>query len=110
MKLTDFKYYKYPNPRARRENFTLLDGEREFEFLDEYELPNSYSKKIIVPFTYETKASGIGDSSMHEFIAYKKTIYIDELGDYLLHFEGVDYKCKIYINKKLSSSIYIVFL
>lgn len=102
MKISDFKYINYPNPRERRENFIILNGERDFDFLDSFDLPIKYTKKITVPFTYETPKSGINDSRSHNYVGYHRVIEIKEISHYLLHFEGVDYQCKIYINKKLA--------
>ncbi len=100
--LCDFKYYNYPNPRYRREEFTLLNGTWDFDFVSSFEFSSSLNKKINVPYPYETKESGINDTSMHEYMHYHRTFNIEELSEYLLHFEGVDYECKIYINKELA--------
>ena len=97
-----YEYIKYPNPRARREKFELLNGIWDFAFLDKFTLPKTYDKKIKVPFTYETQESGIGDKSMHNYMAYRRYFNANKNKEYLLHFDGVDYSCEIYINKKLA--------
>lgn len=97
-----YKYINYPNPRARRDNFMMINGMWDFAFLEEFKLPKYYDKKIKVPFTYETIESGINDQNMHNYLAYHKTFVADTSKNYLLHFDGVDYKCEIYINKKLA--------
>lgn len=59
------------------------------------------SKKINVPFTYETKLSGIGDEKEHNVIWYNRTIKVtkDNLKNkVLLHFEGSDYITEVWIN------------
>ena len=52
--INNYKYNKYPNPMFRRENFIILNGEWDFEIINSDSIPN-YTKKIIVPFSYETK-------------------------------------------------------
>lgn len=58
--------------------------------------------KIEVPFTYETKLSGIQDERRHDNIWYHKTITVDasKLTDnrLLIHFEGSDFHTKLWVN------------
>lgn len=98
----------YPRPQFVRKNWELLNGEWDFAFDDNnigekegwFKLfPEA--QKIEVPFTYETKASGIADESIHENIWYSKKIYIGEKcseENLILHFEGSDYRTKVWIN------------
>jgi len=57
-----------------------------------------------VPFTYETRLSGIGDEARHDNIWYHKTIMVDMAAldgkDLLLHFEGSDFVTKVWVNGK----------
>lgn len=99
--MRNFKYLNYPNPAFRRKTLQNLNKIYEFEFLDSFELPEKYTKKIQVPFPYESEASLINDQKEHNYLAYKTTFNIDKKSNYILHFDGVDYECKIYINKKL---------
>ena len=61
-------------------------------------------KKIIVPFTYETKLSGIEDESVHYIVWYNRKINISkeqlQNNKVILNFEGSDYKTKVWINGK----------
>lgn len=98
MTLQDFKYSSYPNPKFRRENFVMLNGEWDFAFIPSFELVDKFDKKIIVPYPYECLASGINDQTMHEFVIYRRTFEIDEICHHVLHFGGVDYECKVYVN------------
>ena len=98
----------YPRPQFERENWTNLNGEWNFAFDDENigekqkyfnNFPNAL--KINVPFTYETKLSGIGDQRGHNNIWYNRTVTLSETdlkGRLLLHFEGSDYYTKIWVN------------
>ena len=98
----------YPRPQFERANWTNLNGEWNFAFDDENigekqkyfnNFPNAL--KINVPFTYETKLSGIGDQRGHNNIWYNRTVTLSETdlkGRLLLHFEGSDYYTKIWVN------------
>lgn len=58
--------------------------------------------KIQVPFTYETKLSGIGDDTRHDNIWYRRSIQINgehlRENQYILHFEGSDFVTKVWVN------------
>ena len=101
------KFYKknYPRPQFVRKDWTDLCGEWSFRFDDE---KKGFSKgwhkgfdegKIIVPFTYETKLSGIEDTTHHECVWYSRKFALDgECENLLLHFEGSDYRTTVWIN------------
>ncbi|MCI8352618.1 MAG: glycoside hydrolase family 2 [Clostridia bacterium] len=99
----------YPRPQFVRKDWENLNGEWNFIFDDSNEgerkkyflnFPNS--NKIKVPFTYETKLSGLADESIHYIVWYNRKINISkEIFQYkkvILNFEGSDYKTKIWIN------------
>ncbi len=96
----------YPRPQFFRSGYELLDGVWDFAFDDnnvgeKKKWHKGFEKQhdILVPFTYETKLSGIGDETEHNYIWYQKTIVIDEnYQDMLLHFEGSDYTTKVWVN------------
>ena len=102
------KTYNYPRPQFVRNNWNNLNGEWDFTFDDEKigEQKEFFKifpkdKKIIVPYTYETKMSGINDQSVHENIWYSKNVDIKEIKNkYILHFEGSDFITKLWINGK----------
>ena len=88
----------YPRPQLVRREWTDLNGEWEFAFDDRREGETSgwqkgfaAKTKIVVPFTYETKASGIGDETPHEQVWYQRRINIAKKPGkkYLLHLEGI---------------------
>lgn len=97
---------EYPRPQQKRSDWFTLNGEWDFCFDDkneglikDYRLGSGFDKKIIVPFAYQYKASGIGNESVHEIVWYKKKFVIDSLNkNYLLCFGGVDYLCDVYVN------------
>lgn len=98
----------YPRPQFVRENWLNLNGEWDFIFDDEnigekQKYYNNFpsSIKIHVPFTYETKMSGINDETIHENIWYHKNISIQNNPTKeatILHFEGSDFITKVWIN------------
>lgn len=97
---------EYPRPQQKRNDWFTLNGEWDFCFDDadeglknQFALGNGFDKKIVVPFPYQYKASGIGDESVHEIVWYKKQFSVNDLDkNYLLCFGGVDYVCDVYLN------------
>ena len=111
MEEKNMKCYKkdYPRPQFVRDNWENLNGTWDFGFDDanQGEKEKWYEKfpgelKIEVPFTYETKLSGIQDERRHDNIWYHKTITVDasKLTDnrLLIHFEGSDFHTKLWVN------------
>ncbi len=110
---------EYPRPQMVREKWMSLDGDWRFAFDDsdegerekwfdrteneKGEIPGIQGggRSIRVPYTYETKMSGIGEEEIHSVVWYWKTAVIPDGGDaerYLLHFDGCDYRTKVWIN------------
>ena len=96
----DIPYVNFPNPISRRDNFLLLDGKWNFTFSPSLQIPDAFDKCIIVPYSYETEASGIGDQSIHESFWYHREFMYEPNGSTLLHFLAVDYQCNVYVNRK----------
>ena len=111
MEDVEVKCYKkdYPRPQFVRNQWVNLNGKWDFGFDEQ----NCGEKKewfrdfpgeleIQVPFTYETKLSGIEDESSHENIWYRRTLEIapDMLHEkrLMLHFEGSDFITKVWLN------------
>ena len=101
----------YPRPQFVRDgqSWENLNGAWDFSFDDNNEgiakkwfssFPNS--RKINVPFSYETPASGIGDASRHDVVWYRRNLDIapqNKQGKRVfLHFEGSDYNTKLWVN------------
>jgi len=75
----------YPRPQFVRKEWQSLNGEWNFIFddKDEGETKKYFAnfpihKKINVPFTYETKLSGIEDETIHCIVWYNKKIKISK--------------------------------
>lgn len=99
----------YPRPQFVRGNWENLNGIWDFGFDDNNvgeseKWYNDFKGKLTieVPFTYETKMSGICDETRHDNIWYHKTITVNgkllENNNYILHFEGSDYVTKLWVN------------
>ncbi len=103
---------EYPRPHfKRKDNWLNLNGEWEFSFDDENvglkqkwykkEQKEKFNRKIIVPFCFQSKLSGIGDQSFHDIIWYRKEFELPSQFDdnrILLHFGAVDYYCMVFLN------------
>lgn len=77
MNINKLPYLNYPNPRLRRKNYQILNGIWDFAFIEKMEIPESFDKKIKVPFTYETEYSLINQQELHEYIAYRRKFKVD---------------------------------
>ncbi|WHX48025.1 glycoside hydrolase family 2 TIM barrel-domain containing protein [Paenibacillus woosongensis] len=98
----------YPRPQFVRTDWVNLNGEWSFEFDDEnmgerLGWPKQFGgdRQIIVPFTYETKASGIGQEEHHSNVWYHRALDIpaEKTGKrVILHFQAVDYIARVWVN------------
>ncbi|GMX66812.1 glycoside hydrolase family 2 TIM barrel-domain containing protein [Paenibacillus elgii] len=104
----------YPRPSLRRDEWLSLNGEWEFAFDDErkgdsekwYLADTPFDRKIHVPFAYQCALSGIGDSSFHDVVWYRKVIEIPKAWEgrrVVLHFGAVDYLARVWVNGQLAA-------
>ena len=107
------KINNYPRPQFVRDSWLNLNGKWNFVFDDENigekkQFFNSFpnSSEILVPFTYETKMSGINDETVHKNIWYSNDINInvEKNKNIFLHFEGSDFITKLWVNGKYVGS------
>ncbi len=103
---------EYPRPQFRRDNNWInLNGEWEFTFDDtncglkerwyKDTQKNKFNQKIVVPFCFQSKLSGIQDQSFHDVVWYRKEFELTPKFDdkrIILNFGAVDYMCKVYLN------------
>lgn len=100
---------EYPRPQFVRNEWINLNGVWDFEFDDlnigqkeKWFFGHKYSKKINVPFAFQTKLSGINDLSFHDYIWYHRCFNIPSSWKndrVILHFGAVDFECIVYVNK-----------
>ena len=93
---------EYPQPQFQRERWLSLNGAWEFEFddanagldADWSAGTRKFSRNITVPYCFESRLSGIGDTSFHPWIWYRRSVTLPEEWKgqrVLLHFGAVDY-------------------
>jgi beta-galactosidase/beta-glucuronidase len=99
---------KYPRPQFVRDGWMNLNGVWDFEFDDadagekeRWFSQGSFTRKINVPFVFESKASLIGDTSRHDNVWYRRNFILT--GEFahrrvVLNFQGVDYVAKVWVN------------
>lgn len=105
MKHTKCYIPEYPRPQFVRRDWLNLNGEWKFGFDDEVTADEAISgnlpRRINVPFTYETKLSGIEDHIQHNVVWYSRTISEKSGKRAILTFEGADYDTEVYVGGKL---------
>ncbi|WP_426348548.1 glycoside hydrolase family 2 protein [Alloiococcus sp. CFN-8] len=86
---------EYPRPDFRRDLWMSLNGQWDFDIKD------GKSRKIQVPFVFQSKMSGIGEAFEVDRVVYKRSFKVpEEWKDkiIILNFGAVDYRCSVYIN------------
>ena len=100
---------EYPRPQFRREGWQSLNGEWEFAFDDKndgikgglWQGNKALPLKIRVPFSYQYPASGIGDTSQHDVVWYRRSFSLAEENrgrSALLCFNAADYQTDVWLN------------
>ena len=95
----------YPRPQLERAEWFSLDGEWEFSLDPDaaWKLPGDpdWNARILVPFSPETPASGIGNTGFFRACWYRRQFDAPSLnpGDrLLLHFGAVDFGARVWVN------------
>lgn len=97
---------EYPRPQLVRQDWQNLNGRFEYAItgLDD-SFPEKYDGEIIVPFAPECYLSGVCRTvDADNYLWYKKIFKLDSCFEgkrVMLNFGAVDWKCWVYINKKL---------
>ncbi len=102
----------HPRPQLTRTRWIDLGGAWGFAYDDErrgldeswQERAEVYTRTIQVPFPPESSASGIGDTSLHPIVWYRRTFHLTSLDDgkrLLLHCGAVDYRAHVWVNGHL---------
>ena len=106
---------EYPRPQFRREDWINLNGKWRFVFDDEdrgrregwQNVPGGslagdspFDREITVPFCYQSRLSGIGETAFHDVVWYARTFDFSPRTDerLLLHFGAVDYRAEVWVN------------
>jgi beta-galactosidase/beta-glucuronidase len=100
----------YPRPQLERVGWICLNGPWDFA-LDpgaRWSLPDQVpwdGTQIIVPFSPETQASGVGEPGFYRACWYRRTFSAPRIADgkrLLLHFGAVDYQATVWVNGRLA--------
>ncbi|UZJ79370.1 glycoside hydrolase family 2 protein [Fictibacillus sp. KU28468] len=99
---------EYPRPQFERKEWLNLNGEWNFQFdqtnvgeKEQWYKQTKLNQKIRVPFTYETKASGIHEETFCPYIWYQRLVTVPEEYSHkrtILHFQAADYVTKLWVN------------
>jgi len=102
----------HPRPQLTRPRWTDLGGEWGFAYddagrgIDEGwpERAAPFTRTIRVPFPPESSASGVGDTSFHPIVWYRRAFDDPRANDeerLLLHCGAVDYRAQVWVNGRL---------
>ena len=95
---------EYPRPALRRDSFESLNGLWQFAITKSAQLPRQWEGDILVPYSPETRASGVGRTLQPgEWLHYHRSFAppAGSGGRVLLHFGAVDYTCAVQVNGHL---------
>jgi hypothetical protein len=99
---------EYPRPQLRRAPWWSLNGTWEFEIDAEMELSHPkhvrWGSRIVVPFSPETRQSGIANTGLYRACWYRRFFSAPSLEDgqrLMLHFGAVDYHATVWLNGTL---------
>ncbi|MBC8098265.1 MAG: glycoside hydrolase family 2 [Armatimonadetes bacterium] len=99
---------EYPRPQFERPEWLNLNGEWGFEFDDDdiglkagWHRHAAFNRRIIVPFAYQTRLSGIHEIDFHDVVWYTREFTLPAgwaQQRVLLHFGAVDYRAWVWVN------------
>src|SRR5262245_8686462 len=106
---------EHPRPDLARTDWQTLNGSWEFEFDDadkgqteRWHAGNrKFSKKILVPYCFQSKLSGIGDPAFHDVVWYRRALQVPDTWRsrrVMLHFGAVDYEATVWVNGDFAGS------
>ena len=100
---------EYPQPQFQRADWLTLNGTWQFEFDDQNiglsenwaAGTRAFGRAIAVPFPFESRLSGIADTSFHPYAWYRRTFTVPDAWRgrrVLLRFGAVDYQADVWVN------------
>ncbi|MDN4502803.1 glycoside hydrolase family 2 TIM barrel-domain containing protein [Alteromonadaceae bacterium BrNp21-10] len=94
-------WQSYPRPQLQRQQWLNLNGLWQYAVVDRKAAePQQWQGNILVPFAIESPLSGVGKRLKQQALWYQKEFELSKQPKQkqLLHFEAVDYACKIWLN------------
>ena len=95
---------EYPRPALRRDSYENLNGLWQYAITSSAGLPARWDGDILVPYSPETKASGVGRTLQPGAWLHYHRSFVPPAGTggrVLLHFGAVDYACAVQVNGHL---------
>lgn len=95
---------EYPRPQLKRRDWVCLNGLWQYAIRKRGSnvQPETYDGDILVPFSPESKLSGVERQLLPgQTLWYRREVFIEEIpggGRMLLHFGAVDQQCAVYFN------------
>ncbi len=92
---------EYPRPQMVRSSYVSLNGQWECAITDTSDIPDLYPYSILVPFSPETKLSGMEQAvGAGQTLTYRRLFQFPLENDKrtILHFEAVDHTCTVLLN------------
>jgi beta-galactosidase/beta-glucuronidase len=98
-----------PRPDRFRADWQTLNGPWSFAFDDAdqglrerwFSGEKAFPQTIVVPYAFQTKRSGIADTSFHDVVWYRRSITVPEgwrTRRLLIHFGAIDYEATVWVN------------
>jgi len=98
-----------------RPDWQTLNGNWQFEFDDHdqglgerwFDGQKPFTKTIVVPYTFQSRLSGIGDTSFHDVVWYRRSFDVPAGWHdrrVLLNFGAVDYEATVWVNGRAAGA------
>ncbi|WAJ71777.1 glycoside hydrolase family 2 protein [Catenovulum adriaticum] len=97
----DNVWQQYPRPQLQRQNWLNLNGLWQYAVVDRKAAePKDWQGDILVPFAIESPLSGVGKRLEQQALWYQTQFNFNHSTKqaHILHFEAVDYACKVWLN------------